>query len=195
MTTEHHREIRDRKVWLPICLIFWTQLFCHFLAADDSRNPAAATRKANIIETEIISQQPQLGHGPPTMVRRASGALVLVYSGGRDFHVCPFGRLEMTTSCDNGPTWKMPRVPPNSALDHRDAALLETSLRPPLISVAQADSPSTARISNNATPVITSGLSRNSVSWWPADLSADSAGDVGIRIHLRDPGVFPRARE
>ncbi|MBM4095076.1 MAG: exo-alpha-sialidase [Planctomycetes bacterium] len=80
-----------------------------------------------IIETKTISQQPQFYHGWPTVVRRANGDLMLVYSGGRDYHVCPFGRLEMMISRDGGANWTMPRVLADSAIDDRDSGILETS--------------------------------------------------------------------
>src|SRR5688572_22158132 len=75
---------------------------------------------AQIIETRVISEQPHHYHGWPTLNRGADGLLVVVYSGGRDFHVCPFGRLEMVVSRDEGKTWAGPRVLFDSAIDDRD---------------------------------------------------------------------------
>ncbi|MCA9230826.1 MAG: exo-alpha-sialidase [Planctomycetales bacterium] len=88
---------------------------------------AAETSVVEIIETKIISQQPWYYHGWPTVVRCANGDLRVVYSGGRDFHICPFGRLEMMTSRDDGANWTMPRVLLDSATDDRDAGIVETS--------------------------------------------------------------------
>ena len=50
-----------------------------------------------------------------------------MYSGGREYHVCPFGRQEMITSRDDGLTWTSPRVLADSAIDDRDSGVLETS--------------------------------------------------------------------
>lgn len=80
-----------------------------------------------IHDTKIISLQPQYYHGWPTLIRRASGELLLVYSGGREEHVCPFGRLELMRSSDNGKTWSWPCVILDPGIDTRDAGLLETS--------------------------------------------------------------------
>lgn len=80
-----------------------------------------------VSEIKAISQQPHFYHGWPTLARRANGDLVVVYSGGRDYHVCPFGRQEMITSRDNGETWTMPRVLADSAIDDRDSGVVETS--------------------------------------------------------------------
>lgn len=80
-----------------------------------------------LLETKVISQQPQFYHGWPTLTRCANGSLVIVYSGGREFHVCPYGRMEMITSRDEGKTWTLPRVLVDSAIDDRDSGVLETS--------------------------------------------------------------------
>lgn len=80
-----------------------------------------------LLETKIISQMPQFYHGWPTLTRCANGNLVVVYSGGREFHVCPYGRMEMITSHDEGKTWTLPRVLVDSAIDDRDSGVLETS--------------------------------------------------------------------
>lgn len=82
---------------------------------------------AELLETRVISRQPQFYHGWPTLVRRRNGDLVLVYSGGREQHVCPFGRVEMMVSHDRGATWCWPQVLLDSAIDDRDAGILETA--------------------------------------------------------------------
>lgn len=82
---------------------------------------------ATILETRVISPQPHLYCGWPTVTRRRNGQLLLAWSGGRVAHVCPFGRVEMMTSDDGGQTWTWPRVLLDSALDDRDAGVLETA--------------------------------------------------------------------
>jgi hypothetical protein len=52
---------------------------------------------------------------------------MLVYSGGREEHVCPFGRVELMVSEGDGSTWSWPRVLLDSAIDDRDAGVLETA--------------------------------------------------------------------
>jgi len=81
-----------------------------------------------IIDTSVISQQPSFYHGWPTVARCANGDLRVVYSGGRDYHICPFGRLEMIVSQDDGTTWTLPRVLEDSIIDDRDAGIMETHL-------------------------------------------------------------------
>jgi len=87
----------------------------------------AATPKARILETKVISQQSEFYHGWPTVVRRRNGELWLSWSGGRESHVCPFGQVQAMTSRDNGTTWTWPRVLLDSATDDRDSGILETT--------------------------------------------------------------------
>ena len=91
------------------------------------RRAAAAAPAAEIHETKVISYQPTLYHGWPTLARRKNGQLLLVCSGGREAHVCPFGRVELMRSDDGGRTWGFPRVVMDGPIDDRDAGVLETA--------------------------------------------------------------------
>ncbi|MFM7603647.1 MAG: sialidase family protein [Prosthecobacter sp.] len=86
-----------------------------------------ASPQAKVIETKVISQQADLYHGWPTVVRRQNGELWLTWSGGRESHVCPFGQLCAMTSRDEGKSWTFPRVLLDSATDDRDSGVLETA--------------------------------------------------------------------
>ena len=44
---------------------------------------------AKVASTDVISKQPHLYCGWPTLTRRRNGQLWLVWSGGREAHVCP----------------------------------------------------------------------------------------------------------
>jgi sialidase-1 len=87
---------------------------------------AAAALKAEVAEIKTISHEPSLYNGWPTVARRANGELVLVCSGGREEHVCPFGRLDFLKSTDEGATWSYPRVILDGDIDDRDAGIVET---------------------------------------------------------------------
>ena len=50
----------------------------------------------------------------------------MAYSGGRDAHVCPFGRVELMRSRDGGRTWSWPEVLLDSPIDDRDSGVFET---------------------------------------------------------------------
>ncbi len=108
----------------------------HFLQTSLAAGTAAMTfptigRAADMaIEVEslsIISQQPEYYHGWPTITRLASGELMAVWSGRRQAHICPFGTVEMMRSRDEGKTWTFPRTIHDSAIDDRDAGILETA--------------------------------------------------------------------
>ena len=75
----------------------------------------------------VVSLRPNHYHGWPTLARRRNGQLLLVCSGGREMHVCPFGQVELMRSDDNGKTWTFPRVLLDLAIDDRDAGILETA--------------------------------------------------------------------
>lgn len=94
--------------------------------AGAAENGRAALR-GKVLSTSIITRQNDLYHGWPTLVRRKSGELIVVCSGGREAHVCPFGRVEMLRSRDDGRTWSWPQVILDGPLDDRDAGVLETA--------------------------------------------------------------------
>jgi Neuraminidase (sialidase) len=95
-----------------------------FLIASSAR---AAAPSISVLETKVISHQPEYYHGWPTVARRKNGELWVSWSGGRAAHVCPFGQVVSMTSKDDGGTWTYPRVLLDSATDDRDSGVLETT--------------------------------------------------------------------
>ena len=87
----------------------------------------AAAPEIKILDTRVISQQPEYYCGWPTVARRANGELWVTWSGGREAHVCPFGQVVSMTSHDDGKTWTYPRVLLDSATDDRDSGVVETA--------------------------------------------------------------------
>ena len=87
---------------------------------------AAAAPPAKFHDRRIISQLPHRYHGWPTLTRCANEELLLVCSGGREAHICPFGRVELMRSKDGGETWSWPRVIMDGPIDDRDAGVLVT---------------------------------------------------------------------
>lgn len=88
---------------------------------------AAAPPRATLLETKVISQQPEYYHGWPTVCRRRTGELILTWSGRREGHVCPFGTVEMMRSRDGGASWTFPQTLLDSPLDDRDSGAVETA--------------------------------------------------------------------
>lgn len=92
-----------------------------------SRVGTASAPNFEILETKVLSIDSANYHGWPTLVRRRNGDLWVVCSGGREQHVCPFGRVDLFVSRDNGATWGWPRTLLDSDIDDRDAGVLETA--------------------------------------------------------------------
>ena len=88
--------------------------------------PSRASPRAEVESTKVISMRPERSNCWGTLARRANGELLYVCSGGREEHVCPFGRSEFMRSDDEGQTWSFPRVLLDGPLDNRDCGVLET---------------------------------------------------------------------
>jgi sialidase-1 len=101
-----------------------------FVAASVATSPLYGQQphpQVEVIEARTISYQPNIYSGWPTIVQRQNGELWLASSGGREGHVCPFGQLVVQTSRDHGANWTWPRVIADSAIDDRDAGIIETA--------------------------------------------------------------------
>jgi len=81
---------------------------------------------ATILSTKVICKQPGRYIGWPSVCLRRNGELLAVFSGDRDEHVCPWGKVQMVRSSDNGETWSEPETVCNTPLDDRDAGIIET---------------------------------------------------------------------
>ncbi|WP_075093058.1 sialidase family protein [Planctomyces sp. SH-PL14] len=112
----------DRRNWLRSSMVL--ALGARTAWGD---TPPAAGPGIEVEETRIISYKAPLYHGWPTVAARANGELLLVFSGGRETHVCPFGRVELMRSQDGGKTWRWPQVIYDGPIDDRDAGVVETA--------------------------------------------------------------------
>ncbi len=91
-----------------------------------ARRVWGATPAIEVLDRRVISWKAPLYHGWPTMAQRENGELLLAFSGGRESHVCPFGRLELKRSIDGGVNWKWPQVIYDGPIDDRDAGICIT---------------------------------------------------------------------
>lgn len=66
-------------------------------------------------------------HGWPTVIRTRDNRLIAVCSGNRQKHVCPYGRVWMYISEDEGKTWNGPQILSHGPLDDRDAGICEAA--------------------------------------------------------------------
>jgi sialidase-1 len=97
-----------------------------FLLAGAMAANLRAEARARVTAMRTISVNPEFYHGWPTVARLKNGDLLLVYSGGREAHICPFGRVDLMRSHDDGRTWSWPETLMDSAIDDRDSGICET---------------------------------------------------------------------
>lgn len=88
--------------------------------------PLVKARQAKVESISVISQQPEFYHGWPTLAADLQGSLLVAYSGGREAHVCPFGRVELIRSSDGGRNWSWPEVILDTPIDDRDSGVCVT---------------------------------------------------------------------
>ena len=75
----------------------------------------------------------------PTIARMDDGTLLVVSSGLRAEHVCPFGKTVLNVSSDDGRTWSPPRVIQDSPIDDRDAGIVNLGGKSVLASWFRSD--------------------------------------------------------
>jgi hypothetical protein len=86
----------------------------------------ALTLRAATVELWEIPAGAHGFRGWATLARRKNGELIVAYSGGREAHVCPYGRVEILRSNGEGRAWSHPQVILDTPIDDRDAGVLET---------------------------------------------------------------------
>ena len=79
---------------------------------------------AQVRWSKAICKEPGDYIGWPSIARKVDGELLVVFSGGRDTHVCPYGKTELVRSQDGGETWSPPETINNTPLDDRDAGIV-----------------------------------------------------------------------
>ncbi|MDD2599313.1 MAG: sialidase family protein [Kiritimatiellae bacterium] len=94
-------------------------------AAQEMHGAPAQQARSEIIWTKAICKQPGRYIGWPTVCVRKDGEILAVFSGDRDEHVCPFGKVQMIRSKDQGATWTPAVNICNTPLDDRDAGIVE----------------------------------------------------------------------
>jgi sialidase-1 len=94
----------------------------------ETNKPTAPDSPTGLIDVPtVISRPSDRYYGWPTLTRCTDGRLLVVTSGGRQQHVCPFGRVDLIQSNDDGQTWTFARTICDGPIDDRDAGIIETS--------------------------------------------------------------------
>jgi hypothetical protein len=117
----------SRRRWIATTSASAAALSLPAIRALPAIHAQAAAPAAEILEIRSIYPDPSYYTGWPTLCRRSNGQLIVTASGGREAHVCPFGRVEMITSDDDGRTWSWPRTLLDGPIDDRDSGVLETA--------------------------------------------------------------------
>ncbi|MBR3219604.1 MAG: exo-alpha-sialidase, partial [Thermoguttaceae bacterium] len=87
---------------------------------------AAEAPRVEILSEKAVTETPDLYYGWPTVGVTQDDELLVAVSGGRETHVCPFGRVDLFRSCDKGETWTWPQTISDGPIDDRDAGILVT---------------------------------------------------------------------
>lgn len=78
---------------------------------------------SQILQSQIIHKHSGRYVAWPMIARAANGELLVVFSGDREGHVCPFGKTFSMRSADDGVSWSQPELINDSPMDDRDAGL------------------------------------------------------------------------
>ena len=100
--------------------------------------------KAHIHWSTVICRRPGRYLAWPTIARREDGELLVVFSGEREEHACPYGKTQLIRSADDGVTWSEPVTIADTPLDVRDAGILV--LRSGVIVVSSFTVPTWSRL-------------------------------------------------
>ena len=114
--------IFQRTIRLPFMVFVLASSACPI---EPECQPSSRQPAAEILWMREICRETNRQIGWPTVCRRRSGELLAVFSGDRDRHVCPFGKVQMVRSADDGETWGAPETLVDDALDDRDAGIIE----------------------------------------------------------------------
>ena len=140
--------------------------------------------------------------GWPTVAKMEDGTLLVVASGFRNDHVCPFGKTVFCTSGDEGETWTHPAVINDFPIDDRDAGVVtpggdtvvvswfssDTRLFPFVDEIKEWEDRQKARRYSSGLMRITDKTARSRSGYW-VRISRDRGESWGtpIRVHLTAP--------
>ena len=111
-----------------LSFVFASLLAAPLVAADGpkpSYQPSKEQARAEIKWVKEICVEKDRYIGWPTVCRLANGDLLAVFSGDRDSHICPWGKVQMVRSTDDGETWGAPVTIANGPIDDRDAGIVQ----------------------------------------------------------------------
>ncbi|MCX6018041.1 MAG: sialidase family protein [Chloroflexi bacterium] len=99
-------------------------------------------KKSLVAVHGIVCHLPQSSRGYfgwPSVTQMDDGSLVVVSSGLREWHICPWGKTVMNISCDDGASWSQPQVIRDTPIDDRDAGVISLGGAKLLVSMFSSD--------------------------------------------------------
>ena len=87
--------------------------------------PPVEQARATVLWSRTICHEPERYIGWPTVIRLANGEILAVFSGDREGHICPWGKVQMVRSTDDGETWSAPQTIANGPIDDRDVGIVQ----------------------------------------------------------------------
>ncbi len=97
--------------------------WAHAGALPTSSSVATVQPMGTVFSEVIVAQQPQRYIGWPTIITAGNGDLLAAFSGDRDAHVDPWGKIYTVRSSDGGQTWQEPVLVADTPLDDRGSGL------------------------------------------------------------------------
>ena len=128
----------------PLRRLSWARLLVAAMVAVSGFFAPAAEPEPRVLEAEhgVVCRLSgeRFGYfGWPTVARMDDGRLLVVSSGLRSEHVCPFGKTVLHESRDDGRTWSESRVIQDSPIDDRDAGVVNLGGKSLLVSWFRSD--------------------------------------------------------
>jgi hypothetical protein len=110
----------EARILLAALLLGAGQSSSGFGGAPPVHEQPAALRDqpaASVLEVKVLAAEPGRYVGWPTIAEAANGDLIVVYSGDRDAHISPDGKVRLIRSRDRGKTWSSPITIADTPLD------------------------------------------------------------------------------
>jgi sialidase-1 len=79
--------------------------------------------RAHILAEKVLCRQPNRYIGWPDITLTDTGEMLVVFSGDRDWHVDPWGKVQMIRSSDGGETWSEAETIIDTPLDDRGTGI------------------------------------------------------------------------
>ncbi len=81
--------------------------------------------RGHILAEKVLCRQPGRYIGWPSIVLTDKGEMLVVFSGDRDWHVCPWGKVQCVRSADGGRTWSAAETIIDTPIDDRDPSIIQ----------------------------------------------------------------------